>query len=220
MRPAGRDAIDRRHIDEAEARLAIEAPGEGDGGGIELMDPERQPLQVKPQRTGQVVRVAAAAHPPYVYRDAQGTPTGLLVELWKRWSLLNGRPVSFDVLPWQEAVDRVLRGNHKNYAKDTLQYRRLSLLTGFGLLTADTDLWRTQRPVVQPAFGAELEPRVREATQAACQRIDWSDGVRDVDADVVALNAIAWGGPPIGALVFRDPDAIDTGHRFSRVQSV
>ncbi|MBO0681150.1 cysteine desulfurase-like protein [Mycolicibacterium sp. S2-37] len=32
----------------------------------------------------------------------------------------------------------------------------------------------------------------------------------EVDADVVALNAIAWGGPPIGALVFRDPSTIDT----------
>jgi cysteine desulfurase family protein (TIGR01976 family) len=31
-----------------------------------------------------------------------------------------------------------------------------------------------------------------------------------VEADVVALNATAWGGPPIGALVFRDPGLIDT----------
>lgn len=29
-------------------------------------------------------------------------------------------------------------------------------------------------------------------------------------ADVVAVNAAAWGGPPIGALVFRDPELIDT----------
>lgn len=34
--------------------------------------------------------------------------------------------------------------------------------------------------------------------------------INDIDADVVALNASAWGGPPVGALVFRDPDAIDT----------
>jgi len=31
-----------------------------------------------------------------------------------------------------------------------------------------------------------------------------------VHADVVALNAAAWGGPPIGALVFRKPELIDT----------
>ena len=29
-------------------------------------------------------------------------------------------------------------------------------------------------------------------------------------ADVVALNAAGWGGPPIGALVFREPSLIDT----------
>ena len=33
--------------------------------------------------------------------------------------------------------------------------------------------------------------------------------INDIDADVVALNASAWGGPPVGALVFRDPDALD-----------
>jgi selenocysteine lyase/cysteine desulfurase len=34
--------------------------------------------------------------------------------------------------------------------------------------------------------------------------------IGDSDADVVALNAIGWGGPPIGALVFREPSLIDT----------
>lgn len=32
----------------------------------------------------------------------------------------------------------------------------------------------------------------------------------ELDADVVALNASAWGGPPVGALVLRDPGLIDT----------
>ncbi|MGV0835811.1 cysteine desulfurase-like protein [Mycolicibacterium thermoresistibile] len=34
--------------------------------------------------------------------------------------------------------------------------------------------------------------------------------IDDLDADVIALNAVAWGGPPIGALVFRDPSLIDS----------
>lgn len=33
--------------------------------------------------------------------------------------------------------------------------------------------------------------------------------INDIDADVIALNASAWGGPPVGALVFREPEAID-----------
>ena len=34
--------------------------------------------------------------------------------------------------------------------------------------------------------------------------------IHEVDADVVAVNAVAWGGPPIGALVFREAAVIDT----------
>jgi cysteine desulfurase family protein (TIGR01976 family) len=33
--------------------------------------------------------------------------------------------------------------------------------------------------------------------------------IQEADADVVALNAVGWGGPPIGALVFRDPTLIN-----------
>jgi cysteine desulfurase family protein (TIGR01976 family) len=34
--------------------------------------------------------------------------------------------------------------------------------------------------------------------------------VKETDADVVAVNALGWGGPPIGAMVFRDPAMINT----------
>jgi cytochrome P450 len=118
-------------------------------------------------------------------------PLGFLHQTWLRYGDVAQFPIPDPptyLVNHPDAVDRVLRGNHKNYGKDTLQYRRLSLLTGFGLLTADTDLWRVQRPVVQPAFGADLVPRVEEATHAACSRIDWGDGVRDVDADVLRIT--------------------------------
>ena len=34
--------------------------------------------------------------------------------------------------------------------------------------------------------------------------------IDEIDADVVAVNAVGWGGPPIGALVFRDPAIINS----------
>ncbi len=34
--------------------------------------------------------------------------------------------------------------------------------------------------------------------------------INEIDADVVAVNAVGWGGPPIGALAFREPAMIDT----------
>ena len=40
--------------------------------------------------------------------------------------------------------------------------------------------------------------------------------VKETDADVVAVNALAWGGPPIGAMVFRDPALINS---FSSVST-
>lgn len=40
--------------------------------------------------------------------------------------------------------------------------------------------------------------------------------VKESDVDVVAVNANAWGGPPIGALVFRDPALVDS---FSSVST-
>ncbi len=135
---------------------------------------------------------------PMMIRD----PLGFLGQQWRK----HGDVVQFPVpsppsylVNHPDAVDRVLRGNHKNYGKDTLQYRRLSLLTGFGLLTADTDLWRTQRPVVQPAFGADLAPAVDKATHAACSRIDWPDGVRDVDADILRITLEVVGEVLFGA---------------------
>src|SRR6185312_9991693 len=41
--------------------------------------------------------------------------------------------------------------------------------------------------------------------------------IHEVDADVVAVNAVAWGGPPIGALVFREPSLIDSFASMSLV---
>lgn len=34
--------------------------------------------------------------------------------------------------------------------------------------------------------------------------------IKETDADVVAVNAVGWGGPPIGAMVFRDPTLMNT----------
>lgn len=124
---------------------------------------------------------------PAMIRD----PLGFLGATWRK----HGDVVQFPIpnpptyfVNDPEAVDRVLRANHKNYGKDTLQYRRLSMLTGFGLLTADTGLWREQRPVVQPAFGADLAPQVEAATKAACDQIEWTAGERDVDADILQMT--------------------------------
>jgi cysteine desulfurase family protein (TIGR01976 family) len=34
--------------------------------------------------------------------------------------------------------------------------------------------------------------------------------IHELEADILAVNTVAWGGPPIGALVFRDPSTIES----------
>ena len=129
-------------------------------------------------------------------------PLGFLGQQWLR----HGDVVQFPIpdpptyfVNHPDAVTRILQGNHKNYGKDTLQYRRLSLLTGYGLLTADTELWRRQRPVVQPALGSDLPARVTGATLAACRRLNWTAGVHDVDADILRTTLEVVGEVLFGA---------------------
>jgi cytochrome P450 len=87
-----------------------------------------------------------------------------------------------------DGVRRVLVTNGRNYGKSTIQYRSLALVTGEGLLVADTDAWRHQRPLVQPAFHHQTLEHIVGHVDVAVQRMfaDWEslpDGaVVDVDA--------------------------------------
>ena len=97
------------------------------------------------------------------------------------------RPPSYLVVD-PAGVERVLLGSARDYGKSTIQYRALSLVTGEGLLTADTEVWRRQRPMVQPAFHHESLAEIAGHIAIAIDRItaDWhvagAGTVIDVDA--------------------------------------
>ena len=96
------------------------------------------------------------------------------------------RPPSY-LINDPEGVRRVLVSNSRNYGKQTIQYRSLSLVTGEGLLVADTEAWRQQRPLVQPAFHHETLEHVVAHVDTAVQRLvrEWeslpSGSIVDVD---------------------------------------
>lgn len=96
------------------------------------------------------------------------------------------RPPSY-LINDPDGVRRVLVTNSRAYGKDTIQYRSLSLVTGEGLLVADTEAWRRQRPLVQPAFHHETLEHVVSHVDVAVQRLarDWQSlpagNVVDVD---------------------------------------
>ncbi len=80
------------------------------------------------------------------------------------------RPPSY-LVNEPEGVRRVLVANARNYGKATIQYRSLSLVTGDGLLVADTEPWRHQRPLVQPAFHHETLERIVAHVDGALTRM-------------------------------------------------
>lgn len=111
------------------------------------------------------------------------------------------------------AVRRVLVTNAKAYGKRTLQYTTLSLVTGEGLLTADTEAWRPQRRMVQPAFHhGTLElvaAHVREATDRLL--VSWAqrDGeVVDVDEAMMHLALEVVGSSLFGSDLTGDAERL------------
>jgi cytochrome P450 len=90
-----------------------------------------------------------------------------------------------------DAVRRVLVTNARAYGKRTMQYTTLSLVTGEGLLTADTEAWRTRRPLVQPAFHHDAVARIGDHVAAAVARLrerwDAATGPVDVEAAMLEL---------------------------------
>jgi len=128
-------------------------------------------------------------------------PLGYLDEAWHQYGDVVQfpipRPPSYLVND-PEGVRRVLVANGRNYGKSTIQYRALSLVTGEGLLVADTAAWRRQRPMVQPAFHHETLEGIVGHVSRALERVfgDWDvlpeAAVVDMDAAMmhVALEVV------------------------------
>ncbi len=49
-------------------------------------------------------------YPPYLFRDADGKPTGYLVDIWALWSQKTGEPVDLVAMKWSDAQAAMLRG--------------------------------------------------------------------------------------------------------------
>ena len=100
-----------------------------------------------------------------------------------------------------EGTRHVLVTNARNYDKKTLQYSALSLVTGDGLLTADSATWKGRRRILQPAFHhaalALVEQHVREAVQRLVH--EWSsEAVVDIDEAMMHAALDVVGGALFG----------------------
>jgi cytochrome P450 len=113
-----------------------------------------------------------------------------------------------------EAVRRVLVTRARDYDKDTVQYRSLSLVTGEGLLTTSGEVWRRQRRMVQPAFHREvLEAVVGHAASASDDLIRrWGDlsrrAIVDIDEAMMRVALETVGASLFGTDLSADADRL------------
>lgn len=111
-------------------------------------------------------------------------------------------------------VRQVLVNNAKNYDKSTIQYRALSLVTGSGLLTANTDLWRERRPIIQPAFHQKVLDNLIPVTNRAAERMlhdierEVSGSVTDIDQFMLNASLEVVGEFLFGSDLSDDANAI------------
>ena len=103
----------------------------------------------------------------YIRKDT----TGFLMNMHQKHGAIVQYPVPIPAFSISnpETVDYVLRANAKNFAKQTLQYKSLSIITGEGLLTADGEIWKAHRKVLQPAFHRAMQSLVIEAIEDSYQ---------------------------------------------------
>ncbi len=121
-----------------------------------------------------------------------------------------------NIAPWLRAADRF--GARVKWADIDIENGELPIWQWDELLTPDTRL--AAIPSASSTLGTLVD--VQAVTKLVHQVgglvvVDHSAAapyrildMAMVEADVVAVNAAAWGGPPIGALVFRNPGLIDT----------
>lgn len=147
--------------------------------------------------------------------------TALADASWGRAGLGNEVLVSrlddeANIAPWLRAANRY--GAKVKWSEVDIETGELPMWQWEDLLTIDTRL--VAIPSASSTLGTVTD--IQEITKAVHDVgglvvVDHSVAapyrlldIGEVQADVVALNAAAWGGPPIGALIFRNPALIDT----------
>lgn len=147
-------------------------------------------MAVSPVQGGAVPRAwPLLGHFPAYGRDPLGFATRLANDVG------GVVPVRFGPFPGlmitdPAAIEEVLVTKNRDFRKSPAT-RRVSVVTGNGILTSEGEDWREHRRVVQPAFHSErvrawADVMVNEANSTVAA---WHDGeVRDIHADMTALT--------------------------------
>lgn len=154
-------------------------------------------------------------------------PLAFCVSTWRTYGDVVQFPIPTPpsyLVSGPDAVREVLVGRAREVGKRTIQYRSLALVTGQGLLTADTPEWKRQRPLVQPAFHHTAVERVAEHVSRAVGRLidRWtprSGQVVDVEAEMLRLSLEVVGDALFGSDLADDAHTL-TGATLSALDVV
>jgi cytochrome P450 len=95
------------------------------------------------------------------------------------------------VLGHPDAIEHVLRTNHRDFIKDKMTRNQLGAVLGQGLLTSEGEFWRRQRRLAQPAFQLDQIQRYSTVMVDYAGRMvqGWQSGeTRNAHADMMRLT--------------------------------
>lgn len=122
-------------------------------------------------------------------RDPMGCASRFARELGDVFRVRVG-PLTFYLLVHPDAIEQVLKRDHRKFMKDK-GTRMLRRVLGEGMLTSEGELWRRQRRLAQPAFQQDaIQSYGGTMVNAAASLIDvWQPGqTRDVHAEMTRLT--------------------------------
>jgi len=142
-------------------------------------------------------------------RSILAAPLDYLEQVWQTHGDVIQFPIphpTYLVNSPQGARDVLINFN-RSMGKRTIQYDTLSLVTGLGLLTADTAEWKPRRRMLQPAFHHDLVMLSRKNIDAALAELDdeWlaltasGDAIADIDQAMMSLALRITGSTLFGA---------------------
>ncbi|WP_112479213.1 transporter substrate-binding domain-containing protein [Vibrio variabilis] len=96
----------------------------------------------EPFSSNRLVVTNSKAWKPYSFIDESGQPAGILVDFWKAYGEANGVDIEFQLVDWQESIDRVKHNQADIHAGLLWSESRAKYLAyGRTLFAIDTQLY-------------------------------------------------------------------------------